>query len=36
MNGRLFVVGGARYARGHETVVFDDRTYVLRDGGARD
>ena len=37
MNDQLFVVGGAHYSEVQETVVFDDRTFVLRDhaGGAR-
>ena len=31
MNGQLIITGGAHYSRRHATVVFDDRTYVLRD-----
>ena len=30
MKDQLFIVGGAHYSEGHNTVVFDDRTYVLR------
>jgi hypothetical protein len=32
MNGQLFIVGGAHRSQLPETVVFDDRTYVLRLG----
>ena len=37
MDGRLIVAGGAHRSAGHQAVVFDDRTYVLRDdtGAAR-
>ena len=30
MDDELFVIGGARYSKSHASVVFDDRTYVLR------
>ena len=32
LDGQLFIVGGAHYSKTLETVVFDDRTYVLRHG----
>ena len=32
MNDQLFITGGAHFSQQHNTVVFDDRTYVLREG----
>lgn len=32
MDGRLIIVGGAHWSELHQAIVFDDRTYVLRDG----
>jgi N-acetylneuraminic acid mutarotase len=30
LDGRLYVVGGAHYSKGHAAIVFDDRVFVLR------
>jgi hypothetical protein len=30
LDGRLYIVGGARYSEPHDAIVFDDRTFVLR------
>ncbi|MFH1567213.1 MAG: DUF1668 domain-containing protein, partial [Gemmatimonadota bacterium] len=32
VEGRLYVIGGAHRSRPHDAIVFDDRTYVFRDG----
>jgi hypothetical protein len=32
LEGELVIVGGAHWSEGHDTVVFDDRTYALREG----
>jgi len=32
MDGQLIITGGAHQSELHDTVVFDDRTYILRDG----
>jgi hypothetical protein len=32
MDDQLFIVGGAHHSKVHETVVYDDCTYILRHG----